>query len=96
MSNMICFSVKGNSMFPTYRDGDSVWLKKFNVNHKVEVDDIIVFMHPLKEDCKIIKRVTRIKDGSQLFVEGDNTDIASSEDSHNFGYISIDKLIAIK
>ena len=83
-------------MSPTYRDGDSIDAEKINKNHKIDVNDIVIFMHPLKKDCKLIKRVTQIKGGSKLFVEGDNSDIASTEDSHNFGCSGIDNLIAIK
>ncbi len=83
-------------MFPTYKDGDSINAEKINVSHKVDVNDIVIFMHPLRKDCKLIKRVTQVKDDSRLFVEGDNSDISSTEDSHNFGCIGMNNLIAIK
>ena len=83
-------------MSPTYKDGDQVCFKKIIPNQRVEVNDIVVFMHPLKRDYKIIKRVAHIKNKTKLFVEGDNADIASTEDSHNFGYIDSCELIAIK
>ena len=83
-------------MFPTYQDGDQVCLKRVISNEKVEVNDIVVFMHPLKKDLKVIKRVAHIKNKTKLFVEGDNVDITSTDDSHNFGYINSSQLIAIK
>ena len=83
-------------MSPTYKDGDSIDVEKINANHKVSVNDIVIFMHPLKKDCKVIKRVTQIKDDSKLFVEGDNPDFSLTDDSHNFGYIDINSIIAIK
>ena len=94
MSNTLYFDVKGNSMFPTLKDGDSICFEKFN-HHRIEVNDIIVCKHPFKTDFNIIKRVTKIKE-KKLFIEGDNKEISSSEDSHNFGYININKVIAIK
>ena len=59
-------------MSPTYKDGDQVRLKKIILNEKIGVNDIVVFMHPLKRDCKVIKRVSHIKNKTKLFVEGDN------------------------
>jgi len=83
-------------MSPTYKDGDLICLEKIRLNQKVAVNDIVVFKHPFKKNCKVIKRITHIKDNSKLFVEGDNPDITSTEDSHNFGYIDSYELIAIK
>ena len=83
-------------MSPTYIDGDTVRLLKMHPNQSVDVSDIVVFMHPLKKDFKLIKRVTQIRHDSKLFVEGDNPDVLSTDDSHNFGYINKSDLIAIK
>jgi len=96
VSNSLHFTVQGDSMSPTYKDGDSVFLDKIAINHEIRINDIVVFKHPFKENCKVIKRVVKIKDGSSFFVEGDNPHIASSEDSHNFGYINRNHLIAVK
>ena len=94
MSNILYCNVKGNSMFPTFKDGDSVFFEIFN-DHKIKINDIIVCEHPFKTDFNIIKRVIKIKK-NKLFVEGDNKDVSCSEDSHNFGYININKVIAIQ
>ena len=82
-------------MSPTYSDGDSINLKKFSRNHKINVGDIVVFNHPLKENFKLIKRVKKLVDKDKIFVEGDNIDFLSSEDSHNFGLINRKAIIAI-
>ena len=82
-------------MKPTFNDGDLVKLKKYT-DQDVEISDIVVFMHPFKDNFKLIKRVTKISDQSKLFVEGDNLNIGSSNDSHNFGYINKNNIIAIK
>ena len=95
-SNSLHFTVQGDSMSPTYSDGDSISLHKISINDQVGINDIVVFKHPFKENCKVIKRVVRVKDGSSFFLEGDNPHIASSEDSHNFGYINRSHLIAVK
>ena len=96
MKKSLNFKICGNSMSPKYKDGDSISLQKYTKDYCPDIDDIVVFMHPLKKNCRIIKRITKIKNSSKLFVEGDNSDILSSNDSHNFGYIELNKLIAIK
>ena len=95
MSDILCFDVKGNSMLPTYKDGDSISLRRFE-GQKIKVNDIVICSHPFKTNLKILKRVTKIKDGTKLFLEGDNINVSSSEDSHNFGYIDKSNVIAIK
>ena len=60
----------------------------------MEVGNIVVFTHPFKPKVTCVKRVKRITD-SGLFVEGDNPDPLASEDSHNFGIVSLDAIIAI-
>ena len=89
------FTIQGSSMFPTYRDGESINLNKFSSNHKINVGDVVVFNHPLRKNFKLLKRVKRIVGKDKLFVEGDNIDYLSSEDSHNFGLINRKAIIAI-
>ena len=58
------------------------------------IPTMFVFTHPFKPKVTCVKRVKRITD-SGLFVEGDNPDPLASEDSHNFGIVSLDSIIAI-
>ena len=60
----------------------------------MEVGNLVVFTHPFKPNVTCVKRVKRITD-SGAFVEGDNPDPLASEDSHNFGIVSLDAIIAI-
>tara|TARA_Y100001935_G_scaffold130536_1_gene108164 strand:- start:115 stop:378 length:264 start_codon:yes stop_codon:yes gene_type:complete len=83
-------------MSPTYLEGDTVTLQKIQPSQSVDINDIVVLMHPLKRNIKLIKRVTKIRDDSKIFVEGDNPDVLSTDDSHNFGYVNKSDLIAIK
>ena len=83
-------------MNPTFEDGEEIIFEKINLNHKIEIDDIIVFNHPFNSGIKVVKRISKIKDKVKLFVEGDNPDYLSSDDSHNFGLIDSSKIIAIK
>ena len=89
------FTIKGLSMYPTYRDGESINLKKFSSNHKINIGDVVVFNHPLRKNFNLLKRVKKLVGKDKLFVEGDNIDFLSSEDSHNFGLINRKAIIAI-
>lgn len=77
-------------MWPTLRDGDEFTI----VERPPEIDDIVVFRHPLKNEI-CIKRVKSIE-GERLFVEGDNPDPTASEDSHNFGTIRASEVIGVR
>ena len=83
-------------MFPTFNDGDEVTFDFLNNANEIEVNDIIVFNHPFKNETKVVKRVKTIVDKINFFVEGDNPDITCSDDSHNFGHITCNNVIAIK
>ena len=85
--------VKGDSMWPTLVDGTTV---KFEIlgDKKPEVGQIVLAQHPLRKDTKIIKRIQSL-DENKVFLVGDNPDPTASEDSHNFGKISISSIVAL-
>ena len=85
--------IKGDSMWPNFKDGDTLSCEQYS-GQSVLVGNIVVFTHPFKPKVTCVKRVKRITD-SGLFVEGDNPDPLASEDSHNFGLVSLDAIIAI-
>ena len=80
-------------MSPEYNDGDVLDFCEVDSAAKVEIGDLVVFTHPFKSKLKLFKRITKIKDGTKIFVEGDNPDPLSSEDSHNFGFIDIENIL---
>lgn len=82
--------VKGDSMWPTLTEGDEIFIDETGLPI---VDSIVVFKHPLKSEI-CIKRVVRIE-GERLFVQGDNPDPLSSEDSHNFGTIASASIMGV-
>ena len=92
-SRILNVKVKGDSMWPNFKDGDTLSCEEYS-NQDVSVSDIVVFTHPFKPNVICVKRVKRVLD-SGLFVEGDNPDPLASEDSHNFGIVSHDAIIAI-
>ena len=86
--------IKGDSMWPTFSDGDTISCSEYN-DSEISLSTIVVFNHPLKKGVVCVKRIKRI-DGDKLFVQGDNPDPTASEDSHNFGWIKKDSILAVK
>ena len=80
-------------MWPSYKDGEIVVCEAYS-KQEIEVSDLVVFLHPFKRNVTCVKRVKSILENG-LFVEGDNPDPLASEDSHNFGVVKIDAIIAI-
>lgn len=81
--------VCGESMLPTYRDGDIVLgCRLFTLTRK----SVYVYRPPVGEKY-VIKRLTQVSSTTnKLFFEGDNPDY--SYDSRMYGYISRDKVVA--
>ena len=80
-------------MWPTLLNGDIIEFTKIT-DQVIKLNDIIVFNHPLKREVICVKRVKQISE-NRYFVQGDNPDPTSSEDSHNFGLIDRKNIIAI-
>lgn len=82
--------VCGNSMYPTFHDGDIILGSRLNKSPKK--NEVYVFNPPTGEKY-VIKRLTHInRDTGKLFFEGDNPDF--SYDSRMYGYVSKDKIVA--
>jgi len=86
--------VKGDSMWPTLNDGDMIQCEEY-ANQEISISCIVVFTHPFKQAVTCVKRVKRIE-GDRLFVQGDNPDPTASDDSHNFGWITRNSILAIE
>lgn len=86
-------TVRGDSMWPTLKDGDVVTCNSYQGETVLE-GQIIVFTSPFDKKNIMIKRVKSIVE-NLLFVEGDNPDPSASNDSHNFGSINISTVIAV-
>ena len=86
--------INGDSMWPTFRDGDIIECQTY-IGQIVNVGDIIVFPRPNFSNSILVKRVVSINN-DECIVEGDNPDPNASTDSHNFGPISISCIIAIR
>ena len=85
--------VSGYSMWPNLQDGQKLNCTEYN-GHDLSVGDLVVFRHPFNKNLTLIKRITKINSANDFWIEGDNPDPTSSDDSHNFGYISKDNIVA--
>lgn len=86
--------IRGDSMWPTFCDGDKLTASEV-INKVLAVGDVIVSKHPLKSKVIIVKRIKQILEDGNLFVQGDNPDPLASEDSHNFGPVNVKLVIGI-
>ena len=79
-------------MYPTLKESDVVFFKKYTKNKSLlNVGQIVIFHHPLK-NIRLIKRIKKVSKNS-IEVFGDN--IEYSEDSNKFGLINNEKVIGI-
>lgn len=87
--------VDGNSMYPTYKDGNILLayrIPRNKVLDSLEVNKVYVYTRVCEgETYCVIKRLTEINKNA-LFFEGDNK--AESIDSRTYGYVSTNRLVA--
>ncbi len=79
----IAFLIKGESMWPTLNEGDTVLVKPTSIARE---GDIVLAKHPYKSSLKIVKRVAEILPDGALILKGDNP--IGSTDSRSFGSVS--------
>ena len=84
--------VIGESMQPTFYNGDVIIIRKFNLN-TIEPNDIIVANVDGNIIVKRILDVIYIDGIRNFFIIGDN--YFSSYDSRNFGFIDSTKIIGV-
>ncbi|MEM9464877.1 MAG: S24 family peptidase [Actinomycetota bacterium] len=78
------FVVTGDSMLPTYANGDLVFSLR---SDKARPGQVRVFEHPHRPGMWLVKRVASVRDDGRMWVESDNTD-ATRADSREFGHLS--------
>lgn len=87
-------AVSGNSMSPTYNDGDWLLLKSIvRVDAKrasAFIGKVVLIERESYPGILLIKRVKRV-DGNQIWVEGDNSD--ASTDSRDWGAITPEEIV---
>ena len=70
-------NVCGNSMFPTYHDGEIILSRRIFRKNKIKPGDVMVFKHPTVKNRLLIKRVSEVfrdKKGEvqSIYFLGDN------------------------
>lgn len=80
--------VTGDSMAPTYRDGEVVWVRLFNsIPHEIRLGTVVLIERDEQPGIFYIKRVQR-SHGNSYWVEGDNQELAARmHDSRTWGFI---------
>lgn len=81
--------VVGESMLPTYKNGQLLKAKRLSKTETLTVGNVYVFKAPYNK--VVIKRLNYI-DSNRLFFIGDN--IQCSFDSRSYGYIPRENVIA--
>ena len=86
-------TIRGDSMWPSLKDGQVIICSPYN-GQTISLNQVVIFTHPFNNSIIAAKRVKQIQNG-ELFVEGDNPDPTASDDSHNFGWIKFESVIAV-
>jgi len=86
------FKVAGESMLPLLKPGDEILINPYAYQQSLpEIGDIVVTIHPQKDNLGIVKRVTAIAPDGNYFLTGDNLD--ASTDSRTWGTIKLQNII---
>jgi hypothetical protein len=87
--------LEGDSMWPTFSNGDVLGFHLNPDPEFVAVNDVLLVKHPFKPTVLMVKRLIRIEADGRLFVAGDQCDPTASEDSHNFGSLRPDHVLGV-
>lgn len=86
------FKITGISMQPLLQPGEEILINPYAYKKALpQINDLVVAIHPNKEDLEIVKRISHITEEGTFFLLGDN--LNHSTDSRGFGTISLDKIV---
>jgi nickel-type superoxide dismutase maturation protease len=78
------FVVEGDSMLPSYANGDLVFASK---SKRARVGQVRVLRHPYNPGMWLVKRVASVR-GDDMTISSDNPD-ATRADSREFGHVPV-------
>ncbi|MGB0515986.1 MAG: nickel-type superoxide dismutase maturation protease [Poseidonia sp.] len=88
MSSLLDVRIQGESMWPTFEDGQILTFRTLDDAATLREGEVVLVHHPMKKGVVMVKRIVRIEQDGRLFLSGDHPDPLASEDSHNFGPVS--------
>ena len=78
-------------MLPTLSHGEDVLVTPVQAQTKISPGDIIICCHPLKQDIRMIKRVSETFYDGGCYVLSDN--VSEGSDSRSFGVVGRELVI---
>lgn len=82
--------VRGQSMSPSYCEGDEVLVDPGAYRRRRPREgDVVLARHPYRRDLHLIKRVASVTPGQRYVLRGDNPDSLESTDSRAFGPVDL-------
>lgn len=85
-------TVCGDSMYPTYCDGEIVFGTRLFRKSKLKRGDVVLFHAPNDRKRIVIKRIEEVRKGAGvMYCLGDNPD--QSYDSRMYGYIALSNAV---
>lgn len=86
-------SVVGNSMYPTYKDGEIIFSTRLFNRHHLKRGDVVTFnsYNVSGERRIVIKRVSEVDEKKGVYCLGDNPSV--SYDSRFYGYVPFENIV---
>ena len=85
-------SIKGNSMDPTLKEGQVVWVDySKNTLNQLKIGDIVLFKNPIGKNL-VVKRIDKYEQNKGFWMRGDNKIPLESTDSEMFGHVKLELL----
>ncbi len=94
MTERLDVRIQGDSMWPTFVDGQVLSFLEVDSQTLLGQGDVVLAYHPLKDNVMVVKRILRVESDGRFFLVGDQTDPTATEDSHNFGPVARQNILA--